>query len=164
MQCEQRPQAHADTSAAALNAAARAPQQKPPMRKAPTLKDFETKPPSYVGQEIAAMKKGTRVKQGSKEDLEEQLAHIKREAEMDVRSVLQDMWNTADQGVKQDYFLEFDALCEKSLPPSLSPTQPIVEEKSLPLSLSLHVPCRLSFCLSHLSPVTCHPSPFTPHR
>ncbi|KAJ1478128.1 hypothetical protein T484DRAFT_2969230 [Baffinella frigidus] len=63
--------------------------------------------------EIAEIRKGTRVKDAKKKIMEEELASIVKDAEMDVKSVLEDMWNNSDAETKQSYIDEFEALCER---------------------------------------------------
>jgi len=68
-------------------------------------------------QEIAAMKKATRVKEARKVEMEEELQVIVGEAEMVVKSVLEDMWNSSDEETKEDYIEEYHALCDKYIEP-----------------------------------------------
>jgi hypothetical protein len=67
--------------------------------------------------EIAETRKGTRVKEADKAAMEAELAAIVKDAEMDVKSVLDDMWRSADAETKQSYMDEFDALCEGYMEP-----------------------------------------------
>uniref|UniRef100_A0A7S0HE90 Uncharacterized protein n=1 Tax=Hanusia phi TaxID=3032 RepID=A0A7S0HE90_9CRYP len=67
--------------------------------------------------EIAEMKRATRLKEADKERKEEELAAISKDAEMDVKSVLEDMWRTAEEETRRDYELEFGALNDSYIEP-----------------------------------------------
>jgi Flp pilus assembly protein TadB len=49
--------------------------------------------------------------------MQEELAAIKSDAEMDVRSVLESMWENAPDEEKQEYIDEFECLSDKYIAP-----------------------------------------------
>ena len=48
-------------------------------------------------QEISAMKKAMKAKEARKGEMEVELAAIVKDAELDVKSVLEDMWKSAEE-------------------------------------------------------------------
>ena len=63
------------------------------------------------------MKKATRAKEARKVEMEGELKVLIKDAEMDVKLVLEDMWNSAHEIIKEDYVREFHALCDKYTEP-----------------------------------------------
>jgi len=61
--------------------------------------------------------KATRGKEARKGEMEGELKVLIKDAEMDVKLVLEDMWNSAHEIIKDDYIREYHALCDKYMEP-----------------------------------------------
>lgn len=67
--------------------------------------------------EIAAMKRQNTQKEATRQEMEAELSQITKDAELDVKSVLSDMWQTADTETQDAYRAEFRALLTKYVEP-----------------------------------------------